>query len=288
MIADESNEDYGNEFACMKATIIHLKSKYNFQFEKLADEENYLLLIDDKSLAYKQLLIKQALINFKIFMRKFNLFSDEVNIFKIISTKQLVYILRHLDVDIQVKRHLLQVLVDYFSKCTQQRHLMQLLDDIVSLLALKLNESFDEHLFKLVTLGLTHTNERGSTQMRLGELISSHLRSCFLASSIQTIQNQASEDIFLEQFRLVINFLQSALLATDSRRVASQTWVMHKSNSNSFAFALAMIIQFITFHKMCLINANVNLNSVNNNLNKKVFCFEIITRYLKLFPDYFF
>jgi hypothetical protein len=225
--------DLGKEFDTISSSIVHIKEKYDPDFDSLIDEENYLMLINQKSFEYKQLLIKQSLINFKIFMRKFNLFSNEFNIFNLISIKQILYILRHLHIEFQLKRLLLQVLNDYFSTLDEYNvYASHFLQEIVASLNLKINESFDENLFKLVGLGLKNLSFTSSPdsieltssiKINLIELITSHLE-----------KSSQNSNQFLEQLDILVNFFRSNLVENKANNIALGfiTDILNKSDSN--------------------------------------------------------
>jgi len=237
--------DLGKEFDTISSSIVHIKEKYDPDFDSLIDEQNYLLLINQKSFEYKQLLIKQSLINFKIFMRKFNLSSNQLNIFNLVSIKQILYILRHLHIEYQLKRLLLQALNDYFSTIDEYNvYASHFLQEIVTSLNLKINESFDENLFKLVGLGLKNlsfTSSPDSVEMissikiNLIELINSHLEKC----------SQNSNQL-LEQLDILVNFFRSNLIDNKTNNIAlgfitdilnkSDSYLVRKFNENLLVF----------------------------------------------------
>ena len=237
--------DLGKEFDTISSSIVHIKEKYEPDFDSLIDEQNYLLLINQKSFEYKQLLIKQSLINFKIFMRKFNLSSNQLNIFNLVSIKQILYILRHLHIEFQLKRLLLQALNDYFSTIDEYNvYASHFLQEIVTSLNLKINESFDENLFKLVGLGLKNlsfTSSPDSIEMissikiNLIELINSHLEKC----------SQNSNQL-LEQLDILVNFFRSNLIDNKTNNIAlgfitdilnkSDSYLVRKFNENLLVF----------------------------------------------------
>ena len=193
----------------------HITDKYDSNFDNLVDKENFLILINGKPFSYKLLLIKQSLVNFRIFMRKFSLSSSVFNIFNLFSIKQVIYIMRHLQIDIQVKQLLLDVLIDYFSPNQQNFnvYIHDLINECLTLLSLKLNESFDNSLFKLVTLGLknlsfdtTFDQTIPLFKVKLIDLITTHLKS---ADNLHRL---------LDQLEIVITFLKSNL-ANETNKV---------------------------------------------------------------------
>lgn len=198
-----------------------------------------MLLLQDKSFEYKQLILKQSLVNLKIFIRKFLKTNHEFNLVRFISIKRVVYIERHLDVDSKLKSALLETLVDYF-KAKQATslnkfdsiYLNRLVASIMDELELKVNESFSENLLKLVSFGLIDLNELDSdetsklelaknTSARLGQLLFKHLSAI---SSEEASKSRAitlnctslSESLYLsskyyEQFNVLVRFLANLL-----------------------------------------------------------------------------
>lgn len=143
------------------------------------------------------LVLKQCIINLKLFVRKFK--TDNLNLFQFITTKQIIYVLRHLNIEYDTKNKLIDFLIDYFmsndSACEcfnaiNSESLSQLIDCFLGLFQLKLDESFNDNVFKLLSIQINIIDIDN-----LNKAINSHLVS------------QQKSDSLIEHLMKIANFL---------------------------------------------------------------------------------
>ena len=258
-----------------------------------------MLLLQDKSFEYKQLILKQSLANLKIFIRKFLKTNNEFNLVRFISIKRVVYIERHLDIDPKLKSALLETLVDYF-KAKQatslnkfdSSYLNRLVASIMDELELKVNESFSENLFKLVSFGLIDLNELDSDEnsklemvknisAKLSQLLFKHL--CDISNeeanknrAITLNCNNLNESIYLsskyyEQFNVLVRFLANLLkesLSLLKPNGFEYDFVVNLLNSNDY-----YILRKFN-HVLFQVEAkNSENNEIISELNDSIFVF---------------
>lgn len=138
---------------------ITLPLRLKFNNHQDTDEDNYLLLINNESFELKCLILKQCFYNLKLFLRKFNPFE---NLSSQLSKNQTLYLLRHLNLDMGLKNLLLNFLNDYFMLKQEQapglntidlEYLKQMAIELINSFGLKLNDTFNELIFKLISVG---------------------------------------------------------------------------------------------------------------------------------------
>lgn len=163
------------------------------------------------------MLVKQCLSNMRVFIRKFH-----VDLFDNVSAEQIVYILRNLSVDLDVKNLLLTNLVE----CLKQReassqasdNLKDLFIVLLESLHLKINDSFNENLFKIITIYMTKLAEEkneellNATTRVIIEKLFGHLQS--------SAANTDKPLYFSEQLEILLNFLTN-LLKTSQMNVGA-------------------------------------------------------------------
>lgn len=235
----DTNE-ISNQFNAVKLTIKQILimpldlSSYK-QMELKYQVENYLIPIADKPISLKLLFLKQCIFNLKLFIKKF----QYLELFQFISSKQIIYLLRHLDIDLDTKNRLLEILIDYFkSESLLSDSFKELIDLFMDSFCLKLNDSFNDSLFKLLNIYI-HSFETNNLSNKMSQIIFNHLNNC------------QDLDILSQQLSKLFNFL-SSLLPVNYQNFQL---VVRLLNENDY-FVLKKSTNFLS--------ANLETNSDNN------------------------
>lgn len=209
----------------------------NSDTQAIADDTYLSYIVNDK-FKYKQMLVKQCLANMRVFMKKFH-----VDLFDFVSSDQIVYILRNLSVDLDVKNSLLIILVE----CLKQSEGSQILNNLKDLftvflesLHLKVNDSFNENLFRISAIYLTRVaedkNGEFSVTSRVIEKLFGHLQS--------SAANTEKPLYFSEQLEILLNFLKDLLKTSQMNLGAinqilghNDCYILKKSSAYVTAFS---------------------------------------------------
>ncbi len=168
-------------------------------------DNTYLCFIATDKFKYKQMLIKQCLANLQVFIKKF-----DVDLFDHVSTDQVVYILRNLSVDLAVKNSLMTILVECLvlpNNTDTFDNLKELFTVLLESLHLKVNDSFNENLFKIIAVYMTKEAENSSLENNsTSKIIEKTLANLHSASA-----NTEKPLCFCEQFEILLKFLTDLL-----------------------------------------------------------------------------
>jgi hypothetical protein len=127
-------------------------SEFEKQHNIIDNTENYLLLINNQTIQFKYALLKQCASNLKLFLIKFK--SEKFDLFDLISLDQLIYFMRHIELDLNTKNLILSIFYDYFNDKhnLDETYMKNLIDNVfIDCLSIKINESYNENLFKLAS-----------------------------------------------------------------------------------------------------------------------------------------
>jgi len=137
----------------------------NFNADNQMILANYLQLINNKPLKWKETILKQSLSNLKLLLRK-----DTLELLSFITTENTTYILRNLLIDQTTKDMLLSLLVDYYKKTEKNcQRLTETCDVLINSLKLKINNQFNVNVFKLISMNLKYFND-DQTNIQLVEI----------------------------------------------------------------------------------------------------------------------
>ena len=188
-------------------------------------EPNYLPLLNSKSTAHRQIFIRFSLINSRLFARKFlagggskTPTTTAGQLIGHVDLQSVVYLIRHLEIGADLKKALLEFLVDFFSSSIRftentsdilRDYMRALSTALVSELGLKLDGRFNVNLFKLlaVIFDLVHQDESEHSDPVFGKsivAIHSHLQTL-------TMNDSAERNSFLEQTICVLKFAEDLL-----------------------------------------------------------------------------
>jgi hypothetical protein len=177
-------------------------------------------LNSEMPLGLKHLLLKQCIFNLRLFIRKFP--GENLRLFEFISHKQIIYLLRHLDINLETKNLLLGFLIDYYApsffasnetlcNCLTERNneqLANLVDSYLELFQLKLCESFNENIFKLITIHLDKVDEASKLILanKLSRIVLSHLKS---VTNLEAKNDYSC--VLSEQLNILMSFMCNLL-----------------------------------------------------------------------------
>jgi hypothetical protein len=130
---------------------------------------NYLGLIGEKPLKWKEVILKQSLSNLKLLLRK-----QTFDLESFVTNEQILYILRNLLINLTTKDMLLSTMIDYYKKTEHPSGLGEICGVFVDSFKLKINNHFNVKIFKLISLNLKYANNTESA-IQLIELVKSHL-----------------------------------------------------------------------------------------------------------------
>lgn len=215
------------------------------EFEKkhniIDNDENYLLLVINQTFEFKKMLFKQCVSNLKLFFVKFK--SEKFDLFDFVSLDQLAYFMRHLELDINTKNLILSIFYDYFNDNHNfdQTCMTNIIDSLfIDCLSIKINESYNENLFKMASSCLINIESFNSN--KLIQLI-----------LINEIKNEEFEKL-MKFFTLILNKI-------------------HQSKLVAFKF----IIDLLNYEECYLLKKCVNMLKIDdesiNDLKDSIFIF---------------
>lgn len=187
------------------------------------------------------MLVKQCLSNMRVFTRKFH-----VDLFDHVSADQIVYILRNLSVDLDIKNSFLTNLVECLKQPQTSSQASNNLKDLFTVLLeslhLKINDSFNENLFKISAIYMTKLAEDKNE-----ELLNATTRAIIekLFGHIQTSAANTDKPLyFSEQLEILLNFLTNLLKSSQMNLSAinqilshNDCYILKKSSTYVTAFS---------------------------------------------------
>lgn len=165
-------------------------------------DENYLLLINDRSFEYKELLLKQCLVNLGLFGRKFT----NVNLLGRVSCERVCYLLRNLNLNVSIKNLILQFINEYLLLKQDQEYSNDLITVLTEDFSCKLNSSFNVNLFNLVSTCLIICDKYEKFKVKLMRVW--HQLNTAIHSNLLKIENDSD---FKQQFMILMHFLHKLL-----------------------------------------------------------------------------
>jgi hypothetical protein len=171
------------------------------------NETNYLSTLQEKSNVEKSMFLKFCLINCRLFAKKFFNGSNESNhLIKYLDIDNVIYILRNLVVDLATKNLLVEFMSDFYLlqslETTNKEHsdnLEKIVNILVQDFSLRLDGSFNDSVFKLVSIYL-----KTSKLQKPARLLSSITAT--ISSNISAKKDSEHQESFIEQLIMTLKF----------------------------------------------------------------------------------